>query len=65
MRITSWMIHFQIEKVTEMKEFHIKKPLYIFFCKKKEMSEFYSSVKLKVYQQKHCVRLCATLHTIQ
>ena len=48
-----------------MKEFHIKNPLYTLFCKEKEMSEFCSSVKLKVYQQKHCVRLCATLHTIQ
>ena len=33
-----------------MKEFHIKKPLYIFFYNMKGMSEFYKSLKLKVYQ---------------
>ena len=44
-KIKSHMIHFQIEKVTEMKEFHIKQT-YIFFYNMKEMSKFCKSVKL-------------------
>ena len=45
-QIKPHMIHFQISKVTEMKEFHVKEPLNIFFYNMQEMSEFYKSVKL-------------------
>ena len=40
------MAHFQISQVTDMKEFHAKEPLYLFFYNMKEMSEFCKSVKL-------------------
>ena len=36
------MIHFQIQKFTEMKEFHVKEPLHIFFYIMKGISEFYN-----------------------
>ena len=45
-QIKSNMIYFQIEKVTEMKEFHAKEPLHIFFYNMKEMSEFCKSAKI-------------------
>ena len=45
-QIKSHMTHFQIQKVTEMKEFHVKEPLYIFFYNIKEMCEFCKSLKL-------------------
>ena len=40
------MIHFQVCQVTEMKQFHVKEPLYIFFYNMKEMAEFSKSVNL-------------------
>ena len=46
------MIHFQIQKVTKMKEFHVKEPLYIFLYKMKEMSEFCKSVKMGRFKKK-------------
>ena len=42
------MIHFQIFKVTEMKELHVKEQLNIFFYHIKEMSEFCKSAALKI-----------------
>ena len=35
-----------LKSYTEMKEFHIKEPLYIFFYSMKEIYEFCKSVKL-------------------
>ena len=39
-------------EVTEIKEFHIKEPMYIFFYNMKEIFVFCESVKLKVYKLK-------------
>ena len=52
-------------KVPEMKEFCVKGPLYIIFCTMKVMSEFCKSVKWWEFITKNCVKLWATLHTIQ
>ena len=51
-QIKSHMIHFQIQKITKMKEFHVKEPLYIFLYKIKEMSEFCKSVKMGRFKKK-------------
>ena len=44
-QIKSYTIHFQIIKVTEMKDLYVKET-YIFFYNTKEMSKFCKSVKL-------------------
>ena len=44
-QVKPYMIHFQIQTVAEMKEFHVKEPVYIFFYEIKEMSECCKSVK--------------------
>ena len=65
-QIKSHLFHFQILKVTKMKELHVKERLYIIFYNMKEMSEFCKSVKLGWFKKKtNCNRLCATLYTIQ
>ena len=51
-QIKSHMIHFQIQKINKMKEFHVKEPLYIFLYKMKEMSEFCKSVKMGRFKKK-------------
>ena len=51
-----------LKSYTEMKEFHIKEPLYIFFYSMKEIYEFCKSETVKVYKLKLFLRLCNTSH---
>ena len=54
-QIKSHLFHFQILKVTKMKEFHVKEQLYIIFYNMKEMSELCKPVKLGWFKKKKIV----------
>ena len=51
-QIKPHMIHFQIYKITEMKEFHVEELLNIFPYNVKEMFELCKSEIVKVYKAK-------------